>query len=126
MEEPEEFETKAFTEAFNLDPILDETVPEFTLCGECIFWKNVEGDDRHRCRKYAPRPEIENSYASTTQNVVWPAPKNQEGCFEGYKKEEIIEPEEKPENNETGCGGCSSCKEENRLVNKNTNMSNCV
>lgn len=92
------------------------SVPEFTYCGECAYWKYIEGD-KERCRKHAPRPDIENSFASTTQQVVWPATKKTEGCFEGDRKENC-----KEEDNCDSCAG--ACKA--GLQNVNTKMSNCI
>lgn len=65
---------------------MKSTPKKFVYCGNCVCYVRITGDEDYRCRKYAPRPEIENSLGSTKQVPVWPSPKPSDGCFEGTDK----------------------------------------
>jgi hypothetical protein len=65
---------------------LETALEQFVHCLQCIFWRKLGEDTGKRCLKNAPKPEITNSLSSVVQEVVWPAPKAFQGCFEGVPK----------------------------------------
>lgn len=65
---------------------MKSTPKKLVYCGNCACYVRLTGEEDYRCRKYAPRPEIENSLGSTKQIPVWPSPKPLDGCFEGTNK----------------------------------------
>ena len=92
--------------------VVNET--ELTLCKECLFWEKLTGDCIERCCKNAPRPGINSSLDSQIQETVWPAPKANQGCFEGIAKDKVMVPtdEEMDEavcKNNTCGASCDDC-----------------
>ncbi len=65
---------------------MKSTLKKLVYCECCVYYVKLIGEEDYKCRKYAPRPEIENSLGSKKQIPVWPSPKHSDGCFEGINK----------------------------------------